>query len=79
MARDTLAAVEYLDGARRDAGIDLLAEQRVRHRVRMLLNSPFQSKADKFWAMDWHGCPLLGRRTAVKPRSRAAGRRRRRA
>jgi hypothetical protein len=29
MARDTLAAVEYLDGARRDAGIDLLAEQRV--------------------------------------------------
>jgi hypothetical protein len=30
MARDTLAAVEYLDGARRDAGIDLLAEQRVR-------------------------------------------------
>jgi hypothetical protein len=36
LAGDPLAAVEYLDGARRDAGIDLLAEQRVRHREKTL-------------------------------------------
>jgi hypothetical protein len=38
MARDTLAAVEYLDGARGDAGIHLLADQRVWHRVEETLD-----------------------------------------
>jgi hypothetical protein len=33
VARHPIAAVENLDGARRGAGIDLLADQRVRHRV----------------------------------------------
>src|SRR5208337_3219962 len=33
MARNSLATVEYLDGARGNAGVDLLADQRVRHRV----------------------------------------------
>src|SRR5665213_1717356 len=33
MGGDPFAAVEYLDRARRQAGVDLLAEQRMRHRV----------------------------------------------
>ena len=33
VSRNPLAAVEHLDGAGGGAGIDLLAEQRVRHRV----------------------------------------------
>ena len=33
MGGDALAAVEHLDGARGGAGVDLLADQRVRHRV----------------------------------------------
>src|SRR3979490_1900021 len=46
MARDPLAAVEYLDGARRDAGIDLLAEQRMRHRVEETLGLNMVVDAD---------------------------------
>ena len=33
MRGDERAAMEYLDGARRRAGIDLLAKQRVRHGI----------------------------------------------
>jgi hypothetical protein len=33
MRRDERAAMEYLDGARRRAGVDLLAQQRVRHGI----------------------------------------------
>jgi hypothetical protein len=38
--------VEYLDGARRDAGVDLLAEQRVRHRVEETLDFNMVVDAD---------------------------------
>ena len=38
--------MEYLDGARRDAGIDLLAEQRVRHGVEETLNLNMVVDAD---------------------------------
>src|SRR5271165_5913654 len=46
MARDPLAVVEYLDGARGDAGIHLLAEQRVRHRVEETLDLNMVVDAD---------------------------------
>jgi hypothetical protein len=46
MARDSLAAVEYLDGARRDAGVDLLADQRVRHRIEKTLDLDMVVDAD---------------------------------
>jgi hypothetical protein len=42
MGGNAFAAMEYLDRPRRGAGVHLLAEQAVWHRVRMMLNSPFQ-------------------------------------
>ena len=44
--RDALAAVEHLDGARRGAGVDLLADQRVRHRVEETLDLDMVVDAD---------------------------------
>ena len=68
MARDPLAAVEHLDGARRGAGVDLLADQRVRHRVEETLDLNMVVDADAgeaplgiFVVLLWqrlHGRPL---------------------
>src|ERR1700712_4512867 len=46
MARYPLAAVEYLDGACGGAGVDLFADQRVRHRVEETLDLDMVVDAD---------------------------------
>ena len=62
MARDPLAAVKYLDGARGGAGVHLLAEQSVRHRVKEAIDLNMVIDADaseapfgKFVVLVWQG------------------------
>jgi hypothetical protein len=43
---NALAAMEYLDGARGDADIDLFADQGVRHRIEEALDLDVVIKAD---------------------------------
>jgi hypothetical protein len=46
MGGDTIATVEHLDGALCRAGVDLLADQRVRHRVEKALHLDVVVDAD---------------------------------
>ena len=46
MRRDERAAMEYLDDARRGAGVDLLADQRVRHGIEELVDLDMIVDAD---------------------------------
>ena len=74
MCRHPLAAVEHLDGARGGAGVDLFADQRMRHRVEEACDLDMIVDADAgevpvgiLVVLLWqglHGRPLDRRRTA---------------
>src|SRR5450631_1877724 len=67
VARHPLAAVEHFDGARRDAGIHLLADQRVRHRVEEALGLNMVVDADAGEAPLGILVVLLGQRLHGRP------------
>ena len=58
--RDALAAMEHLDGARRDANLDLGANERVRNRVEEVMDLDVIIEVDSR-APPFRELPILGR------------------